>query len=728
MRRAAIVVGAVLAVAIVAVLILWATFDVNKYRTPIQTQLQSWIGRPVTLGAMRLELFPLTFQVNDVAIADDPAFADPKPFVQAGEIDVSVKALPLLRGAVEATSLTLRRPVVELIKNQQGVWNFSSLGARPQPGSPQPGQTTQPQPGGGSVSLGLLSIQDGQLALTDRQAGQPRAVYSHIDVTLKDFSPDKPFSVQLAVRMPGQGNQEARLEGAGGPIPEGNLAATPFHGTLDLNAVGLAGLRQFLNTSALADTDGVITGKTIVDVSSGALSADGQISVEKARVKGLEIGYPITARYNLTDDLDADLLTVREGVIKLGASPLSLNGTIDLKRTPPELNLNVKADGVSLAEAARLASAYGVVFAPSTTVNGQVSASLQAHGSADKPALNGRLSARDVRITGKDIAQPVEIKSVDFAISPTDIRSDNFNITSGGTTVTSFVALHQYATESPTVDAELKAPHAQAPAILAMARAYGVKALDNVSGSGVLSLDMRLSGPVQSLKGDAVMRALNGESVINLNTVRLIGTNLSEEISKVAGFLKVPGKGKAFTDISKVTGKIAVRNGVARTDDLKAILDLGSIAVVGTADLVTQTLNLRVTAVAPAAVSQQVGGPAIAGFMKTALANDQGELVIPVLVTGTFQSPKISPDAQSFAMMKLRGLLPSSSNPASGVSRLVEGLLAPQTGAQPQTQKSQQKPAPDALQQLLESLSAKKKPEADQQKPSQDSTQQKPQK
>jgi hypothetical protein len=62
--------------------------------------------------------------------------------------------------------------------------------------------------------------------------------------------------------------------------------------------------------------------------------------------------------------------------------------------------------------------------------------------------------------------------------------------------------------------------------------------------------------------------------------------------------------------------------------------------------------------------------------MNTALANNQGELVIPVIVTGTFQHPQVAPDVQQVAQMKLQNLLPTSNNPGA----LTSGILGAITG------------------------------------------------
>jgi hypothetical protein len=716
MRKAGIVMGIVVAIIIVAVLVFWATFDVNHYRIPIQTQLETRLGRSVNLGAMQLALFPPRFQVDSLLVAEDPAFENPQPFIQAEQVGISVNLFPLLRGGIEVRSLDLRQPVIELIKNEQGVWNFSSLGR------PSVDETVKEPPRRTPrFSLASLSVTGGQVALTDRQEGKERAVYSDINARLRDLAPNREFSVQLAVHFPGEGSQEARLEGTGGPLWQDGPAAIPFQGTLDLDAVSLAGLRQFLNVPVLTQVDGTVTGKTRIDVQGGTAAAEGEVSVRDARVNDVGLGYPITAQYAINQDLNSETLTISKGMLQLGSSLLSIDGVVDLNRNPAELNLKVKSDSVSLTEVSRLAPAFGMSSSPGTTIEGLAGANIQLSGTAQKPALNGVFSARDIHVSGADIPQPVEIQSVEFTLTPNQIESNAFNLQSGSTTVRSRVAVREYASEASLVDARFDAPAAQFSAILAMAKAYGLTALDNVTGDGTLSLNMRLSGPVQSLRGDSVLRALGGESEVNFTEVRLTGTDLSRDVASIAGFLRPAGANLGFTSISTMTGKITVRNGIAQTDDLRATLDFGTIGVTGSADLVTHALNLRVNAVVSENVSQQVGGTGIQGYLKTALANNQGELVVPVLVTGTFQAPQVSPDVRSFARMRLEGMLPSSSNPAAGLTGLVGDLLRRRGAGQeqePQTQEQQPNSEQNPIQQILEALSGKERQQPDPETPS----------
>jgi len=116
-------------------------------------------------------------------------------------------------------------------------------------------------------------------------------------------------------------------------------------------------------------------------------------------------------------------------------------------------------------------------------------------------------------MTGQQMPEPIQIQAVNLALTPQQIQSNPFNVVSGGTTVNTQFALHNYLAPTPTVAATVKAANAQLPAILAMAKAYGVKSLDKVSGSGAINLDMHANGPVKSVNSQEVLKALNGHNL-----------------------------------------------------------------------------------------------------------------------------------------------------------------------------------------------------------------------
>src|ERR1035438_10119640 len=156
----------------------------------------------------------------------------------------------------------------ELLKDQAGVWNFASLGqvaAAPATNATPPLAQTPAKPAapaqapaaseGQAFALDELKIADGQVAITDFQKHQPRAVYDHIDLTLKDYAPNQPFSLDLAAHVPGKGAETLSLSGKGGPVNQAQMLSTPFDGKLKLNEVSLAGAQKFLNNASLEGTD-----------------------------------------------------------------------------------------------------------------------------------------------------------------------------------------------------------------------------------------------------------------------------------------------------------------------------------------------------------------------------------------------------------------------------------------------------------------------------------------
>jgi AsmA protein len=198
-------------------------------------------------------------------------------------------------------------------------------------------------------------------------------------------------------------------------------------------------------------------------------------------------------------------------------------------------------------------------------------------------------------------------------------------------------------------------------------------------------------------------RTLNGTVNLDLTKGRIVGIDLLHELGNVGKFLSgTPASSQPVTNLLKLTGTFNVRNGLAETNNLQAQLEGGSLGATGAVNLVNNALNLHLTAVMSKWFSNKVGGTNIGGFMNTALANQNGELVIPVLVTGTFQHPIVAPDVQKVAQMKLQRALPTTANPALG--QAVGALLGGKSGQKPnlgnilgalggQQQQQQQQPA-----------------------------------
>src|SRR5262249_40087981 len=155
---------------------------------------------------------------------------------------------------------------------------------------------------------------------------------------------------------------------------------------------------------------------------------------------------------------------------------------------------------------------------------------------ASNPTLTGSIKARDLKLSGQAVPQPVEVKAIDVALSPNEIQSNEFNATAGKTTVAARFAVRQYSSKSPTIDASLRAPSATLPEIQAIAKSYGMTGLDQINGAGTLSLDLHAAGPMQSLSSEAITRALNGTMALDFSPLRIAGFDTANELAGIGGF------------------------------------------------------------------------------------------------------------------------------------------------------------------------------------------------
>src|SRR5437588_3462581 len=176
-KKGLLVVGGIFFLVVIALLALPFLIDVNHFRPTIEAKLQQTLGRPVQIGEMHLSLLAGGVSVQNVVIAEDPAFGS-APFLTAKSLDVGVTMLPLLLSrSLDVNSITLREPELRLVRGNGGKWNFSSLGtsAASAPASGranrrQPQTATQRSAPASSappnVSIGTLRITDGKILVS----------------------------------------------------------------------------------------------------------------------------------------------------------------------------------------------------------------------------------------------------------------------------------------------------------------------------------------------------------------------------------------------------------------------------------------------------------------------------------------------------------------------------------------------------------------------------------
>src|SRR5258706_6019597 len=128
MKTALKVIGIVIAVLIVVAIALPFVVNVNSFRPQIESRLSEALGRPVTVGNLSLSILSGGVGADQLAVADDPKFSN-APFIKAKSLKVGVEMLPLIfNKQLNITEIVIDEPETALLRNQAGVWKFSSLG------------------------------------------------------------------------------------------------------------------------------------------------------------------------------------------------------------------------------------------------------------------------------------------------------------------------------------------------------------------------------------------------------------------------------------------------------------------------------------------------------------------------------------------------------------------------------------------------------------------------
>jgi AsmA protein len=142
-------------------------------------------------------------------------------------------------------------------------------------------------------------------------------------------------------------------------------------------------------------------------------------------------------------------------------------------------------------------------------------------------------------------------------------------------------------------------------------------------------------------------KTLNGSIAFSLAKGELKNVNIQSELAKAGQLLgnsSLTNTGNS-TPIKELSGTLNIANGVATTNNLKGALDNVSLTATGTFNLVNQDVNMHATATLPGSSGLGV-----------VLANNKGQTVVPVIVTGNMNHMNFVPDVAAIAKMRVGSL------------------------------------------------------------------------
>jgi AsmA protein len=430
----------VIAVLIVIALVLPFLINVNSFRPQIESNLTDALGRKVTVGNLSLSILSGSVGADDIAIADDPAFAS-APFIRAKALKVGVELMPLIFSKqLHVTELSLSEPQVTLLRAPSGRWNYSTLGGTSAKKPADSSSSSFEQ----NLSVGKLSIKGGQVSVAETKTPAKAHVYSNVNVTVKNFSFTSQFPFTLSADLPGGGN--LKLDGTAGPINPDDAAVTPVQAKVEAKKLDL-GKSGFIDPATgiggVADFDGTVSSDGKQALSNGTMTADSL----KLSPKGSPAKSTLSVRYATTYDLQKQTGQLTQADASVGRAVAKLVGTFDLHGESAMVNLKLDADGMPVDDLVTMLPALAVTLPSGSSLHGgTLSADLTVAGPADKLVINGPVKLVNTKLAGFSMASRmssilslggggtsgsdtvIQDFSSDVHVSPGGIQTQNMNL------------------------------------------------------------------------------------------------------------------------------------------------------------------------------------------------------------------------------------------------------------------------------------------------------------
>jgi AsmA protein len=392
MKKALIIVGIVLALVIIVVIAVPFFIDANAFKPTLESDLSTTLGRQVQIGNISLKIWSGSIAVDNVAIADDPAFSH-NPFLTAQQLKAGVALMPLVFSKkLEVLSLTIDNPQVSLIRSKSGTWNFSSLGGKSAKEQSTSNSSANPE----GISVQKLALTNGKMTVTQPN-GKTRA-YDNVNLVAENVSYTSKFPFQFSANTPGQG--AIKLTGDMGPVNSTNAAMTPLHAKLNIDHLDLAstgfvdpstGLGGILNFTGDLDSDG-----KVID-SHGSITANSLKLTAGASPSTVPVNVDYETTYNPANETGL----LKQGSVHIGKAVANLAGSYDASGNVATVNMKLNGQGMYVPDLEGVLPALSVRLPSGASLQtGTLDTTLAINGPVDKLVITGPITLSNAKMAG----------------------------------------------------------------------------------------------------------------------------------------------------------------------------------------------------------------------------------------------------------------------------------------------------------------------------------------
>lgn len=572
---------------LVVTLYLTVFFDPNDFKPEIVSAVKKQTGRELVISDdLSWTFFPtIGINLGGISLSNPEGFT-PKSMLDVNKAIAEVALMPLLSKEIEIAQLSLDGATINLVTRKNGSSSLDGLtGDSAAKASPANEPATKTQLA--SIEVGGVAITNTQINLIDEAKGQTQT-FTLESLTLGAFSLDKfaPIAYEFTASL-----AEMKVSSKG----EGEIKLSADFNQLVIDKFNI---------------DTVIEGDSIPNQKvSTAISLNTQIALDKKQ-------------------LSAD-------IVKLSAADMSASGqlTLNYGGKVPQINADFQVGDIDLD---------ALLPKSATTEATEKTAQATTAAKASEPDLSA-LKSLDMKLK-------LAVKSIKVANLATQNWLLDLGVKGGVVDLKQLTAdLYQgKLMVNAQVDARQSVASYQfdkrVTGVQVRALLKDLAEVDLLAGTA----NINIKGKGKSLIPEQLKKNLLANGRFDVTDGALYGVNIPQMIrsaqAKLKGDLSADTKEERKTDFSSLTGNFSLENGIATNPDLAMSSPLLRLAGKGSANLLTESLDYKLTTSLVNSLKGQGGSE------KDALVG----VDIPLAITGTFQKPEYALDTQALLNNQLK--------------------------------------------------------------------------
>jgi AsmA protein len=599
---------------VLAIILIPLLIDINHYKPQIEEQIVKATDHPFTLGGdIKLSLFPwVGISLSDMHFGNPKGFSE-KDMVTVGEFRVKVKVLPLLSKKIQVKEFLLdgARTILETRKDGKTGWqdlttkDKSLKHPEPVPQKEESSKTSQLPIS--DLQVAEFTITNSSLLWLDHK-NSIRKEISDFELMLTDLSLDRPIGLNLSVIADGYPiNMDGLIGPVGREIGKGTVPANLSLTVLDQVDISLKGVIKQPAVEPAFDLD-----MSIKEFSPRKLLTvlKQPLPMEPADPKVLtKVGLNLHAKGS------PKAISLSKGKLSLDDSNLDFSVAVK-EFSKPDVAFDLKLDQIDLDRYLPPPPESESKTEPKTAPKTEESQPKQIdYTPLRKLVLDGEVGITRLKVKN------IKTENVTMKVTARDglLKLDPFSMSlyKGQSKIIATVNVKE---QSPRTNLQLTMDAIQAGSLV-----KDLMEKDVIEGSLKSNVALKLVGDTS----DQIRKTISGNGSLNFNNGAIKGVDLAAMMHNVATAFNLSEKGSKApkTEFAELAVPFRITKGIFTTQKTHLKSPVLHVQAKGKTNLITEALDFKVNP----------------KFVNPLKGKKEG-IVVPLLVSGTFEKPKFKPD------------------------------------------------------------------------------------